>query len=105
MGEIPHLQAAVSRFQGKPFEILTVSADTDRQALINVVETMSLPGIHLWDGMRKEGPVYKLYNVRNIPAWFLIDDQGVIRKRNFDGKELIAAVEAILSPASEGEKK
>ncbi len=100
MGEIPHLKAAVSRLKNKPFEILAISLDDDRHDLVSVIKGAKVPGIHTWESTGwDENPVRNLYNVQNMPTWYLIDATGVIRARDPLGSELIPAVEAILAKA------
>ena len=102
MGEIPHLKAAVLRLKNKPFEILAISLDDDRHDLVRVIKGAKVPGLHTWESTGwDENPVRKLYNVQNMPTWYLIDTKGVIRARDPFDKELIPAVEAILAKAGE----
>ena len=106
MGEIPHLKAAVSRLKKKQFEILAVSLDDSRSELVEVIKSMSVPGVHTWESSGwDENPIRTLYNVQNMPTWYLIDAEGIIRARDPFGDELIPAVEAILVKAEEEKKK
>ncbi len=99
VGEAPHLRAAVSRLKDKPFEILAISLDDERGALVDMVKRAKVPGVHTWVPIEwDDHPVRRLYNVQSMPTWFLIDATGVIRARNPFGKELIPAVEAALAP-------
>lgn len=101
MGEIPHLQAAVSRLRSKkagnsyPFEILNISADDDRTALVFLIERMNLPGIHTWDEKGRDNPVASLYNVRGLPSSYLLDADGVIKMRDVPVSELVQAIESV----------
>ena len=97
MGEVPHLQAAVSRLKGKPFEILAVSLDDERDDLVKMIKRREIPGIQTWDAGGWDGnPVRKRYNVHDIPTWYLIDATGIIRMRDPLGEALVPAVEAML---------
>lgn len=80
----------------KPFEILSVSVDEDRSALESIIKETNAPGIHTWSEKGGENPAAILYNVRGLPTWYLIDRDGKIRKRDFPGEELVAAVDEIL---------
>ncbi len=103
MGELPHLQAAVSRFKGKPFEILAISVDSTKSAPARMVRSKRMPGIQTWDVAGPENPVANLYNCQAYPTWYLIDANGVIRARDPFGAKLAPAVEAALR-ASESPK-
>lgn len=87
----------MSRLKGKPFEILAISLDDDRDALVDMIKRAKVPGLHTWVPIEwDDHPVRQLYNVQSMPSWFLIDAKGVIRARDPFGKELIPAVEAAL---------
>ncbi len=98
LGEIPNLSSAMAQLKGanKPFEILSVSVDEDRSALESIIKETNAPGIHTWSEKGGENPAAILYNVRGLPTWYLIDRDGKIRKRDFPGEELVAAVDEIL---------
>ena len=90
----------MSRLKTKPFEILAISLDDDRHELVNVIKGAKVPGIHTWESIGwDENPVRKLYNVQNMPTWYLIDTKGVIRARDSFDEALIPAVEAIFAKA------
>ena len=85
----------MSRLKNKKFEILAISLDEERQELVKVLKAAKVPGIHTWESTGwDENPIRKLYNVQNMPTWYVIDAQGVIRARDSFGKDLIPAVEA-----------
>lgn len=89
------------RLKNKPFEILAISLDDDRHELVSVIKGARVPGIQTWESNGwDENPVRKLYNVQNMPTWYLIDTKGVIRARDPFGKELISAVEVIFAEAA-----
>ncbi len=89
------------RFKDRPFEILAVSIDDIRQAVINLMTTMNPPGIQTWDEKGSENPIARLYNVQRLPTWFLLDEKGVIRARDPFGEKLIPALHSLLeSPES-----
>lgn len=108
VAEIPNLAAAADKLkaENKPFEILAVSVDEDRGALEAVVKSKKAPGIQTWSEKGGENPAARLYNVRGLPTWYLIDQKGVIRRRDPAGEELVTAVNEILGAEknSPGEK-
>lgn len=99
VAELPHLKEAAARLKDRPFEILSVSLDDEREGLESVVKAVKFPGIKLWDPKGWENPVSALYNVQSIPAWFLIDAKGVIRARDMFGPALMPAIEKALGGA------
>jgi peroxiredoxin len=97
VAEAPHLKEMYEKLKSdnRPFEVLNVSLDEDLDQLKSALRRIPLPGVHTWEYDGQEHPVARQYNVFGLPAWFLIDDKGVIRDRNPFGEKLIAAVEAI----------
>ena len=90
----------MSRLKGKPFEIVAVSVDDQREILAEMVRSKRIPGINTWDEGGSENPVAELYNIRSLPTWYLIDDKGVIRARDPFGDKLIVAVETLFASRS-----
>jgi hypothetical protein len=83
--------------------ILAISLDESRRGLTEVVEMMKVPGIQTWDEKGRDNPVADLYNVQRLPAWFLLDDKGVIRARDPFGEKLIPAIQSLLVPSKQTE--
>jgi hypothetical protein len=73
-------RALAERMKGKPFALLGVNCDDDRQAAISAIrsERMTWPNWH--DGAPGEGPIAKRYHIRGYPSVFVIDAQGIIRQ-------------------------
>lgn len=86
----------MSRLKGKPFEILAVSLDDTSDEALQAVKVRKIPGIHTWDKKGWESDIRLLYNIQNVPGWYLIDRSGVIRAKDPFGDKLIPAVEAAL---------
>ena len=99
IAEMPHLKKAAEKFADKPFQIVSVSVDEEKDAVEGLVKSLSAPGIHTWDPAGSENPVANLYAAQKYPTWYLIDGDGVIRARDPFGEKLIPAIEAALKPA------
>ncbi len=101
MGEIPHLQAAVSRLTSlrknstPEFAVLNVSGDDEREALAKVIKEKDVPGIHTWDAKGRSNPILEQYNIRGFPTNYVLDADGVIRKRDVPAPELVSAIKAL----------
>ncbi|MFQ5495134.1 MAG: redoxin domain-containing protein, partial [Phycisphaerae bacterium] len=96
IAEIPAVKEAVEQLKGKPFTVLAVSLDDDRDDVRRVVKRLKFPGYQTWDEKGWENPVQTLYNVQMIPTWYVIDGRGIIRNRDPFGEKLIPAVRAVL---------
>lgn len=94
IAEVPHLREAYEQLRSnhRPFEILNVSLDPESSMLETVVAKLHMPGVHTWERRGGASPVAVRYNVYGLPAWFLIDELGVIRARDPFGEELTANV-------------
>jgi hypothetical protein len=79
----PHERSLVERLQDKPFALLGVNSDTDREELKQAIKTERINWRSWWDGDTK-GPIHKRWQVRGWPTLFLIDHNGVIRQK-FEG--------------------
>jgi thiol-disulfide isomerase/thioredoxin len=99
-GMIPHERELVEKQKGKPFALVSVSADEDKAALTDFLKTDKMPWDHWWDGSK--GPVVKMFKVRAFPTLYLIDAKGVVRKKwvGSPGNEAIdKAVEELVAEA------
>lgn len=94
VGMIPHQTELVERLKDKPFALVSVSCDNDKQVLSDFLETTPMPWDHWWVGM--EGDLRKTLNISLFPTIFVLDANGVIRYRNVKGDELDQAVDTLL---------
>lgn len=83
-----------SKYHGQGLEIYQISLDSDLHFWRNVAS--KLP----WDCVRDPQSVYSqvagLYNVKQLPAIFILDSKGTLVKRVEDVKNLEADVKAVL---------
>lgn len=82
-GELAHLRELAQRLEGRPFAILGVNGDADRAAAKDVAaaERVSWPSFWSADGDDGFGPIARRWQIRQWPALYLLDAQGVIRSR------------------------
>ena len=76
---IPHERKMMERLKDKPFTILSVSCDDDKDDLTKFLEKEKMPWDHWFDGSK--GSVAKTFRVRAFPTLYLIDAKGVIRNK------------------------
>ncbi len=96
IAEFPNLTTVQKQLSGKPFVIVSISLDDSLDIVQRVVKRMKAPGIHTWDLQDGENPVGTMYNVRQLPTWYLLDQQGVIRNKDPKSEELVGLVESML---------
>ncbi|MBX9622797.1 MAG: TlpA family protein disulfide reductase [Gemmataceae bacterium] len=76
---IPHERELVSKLKGRPFELVSVSTDAEKEDLTSFLGRFPMPWTHWYDG--PDGKVAQTYRVKASPTLYLIDAKGVIRKR------------------------
>jgi hypothetical protein len=74
----PHERSLVTKFQGKPFSILGVNSDSNREQLKEVLAKEKLTWRSFWDGGSTDGPIARRWNVNGWPTVYLIDHKGTI---------------------------
>jgi thiol-disulfide isomerase/thioredoxin len=99
MGMIPHHRALVKRMKGKPFALLGVNGDDDRDQAAQVMTAEGMTWHSIWNGGQTGGVVAK-FGVRSWPTLYLIDAQGVIRYRNVYFDTLDKAVDKLVAEAA-----
>lgn len=99
---IPHEREMVEKNKGKPFVLVSVSADDKKETLEKFLEKEKMPWVHWWnDGQQSE--VLKKYRVRAFPTLYLIDHNGVVRHKwigNPGNSKIDAAVEELVKAAT-----
>ncbi|MCS6852721.1 MAG: TlpA family protein disulfide reductase [Gemmataceae bacterium] len=91
---IPHEREMVKRLEGKPFVLLSVSADAKKETLVKFLEKEEMPWVHWHNGAK--GGTLETYQVRFFPTIYVLDAKGIIRYKNIRGSALEEAVEKLL---------
>jgi hypothetical protein len=91
----PHERSLVEQMQGRPFVLLGINCDGDRQVVQQVSLRNHLPWHNLWDGDGSV-PISERFGVRSFPATYVLDARGVVRYRNLRSPELEQAAEMLV---------
>lgn len=77
--ENPFLVNMYNKYHEKGFEILSIAMEGDRRQWLNAIEYdgMTWPA-QAMESYQFDGPVTKQYNIKSIPATFLINPEGTI---------------------------
>jgi thiol-disulfide isomerase/thioredoxin len=102
MAMVPHESTMVKRFEGKPFALLGINGDQDRDTAKRAVREHQINWRSWWNAGAKNEPISKTWNVRGWPTGYVIDHKGIIRYKNLRGRELEEAVERLLQEAEAG---
>jgi len=84
-----------AKFKHKGFEIYMVSVDDDMAAWKNAIAEDQLTWINVGD-MKGSISALNNYNIRSVPANYLLDKEGKIIGKNLKGPELNAALSKVL---------
>ena len=97
---LPHERSLVKRLEGKPFVLLGVDVNDDRDFVKRQMARDIVTWRSWWD---EEGTIAKRWGVRYFPGIFLIDAKGVLRKQYTKGApspdELDAAIDRLVAEA------
>ncbi len=91
---IPHERQMVKKFKDKPFALISLSVDDEKEDLEKFLKKEEMPWVHWWQG--SSIGIAKEWNVRFFPTIYVIDAKGVIRYKNIREEELEKAVETLL---------
>jgi hypothetical protein len=98
----PHERSLVKRLEGKPFALIGVNSDSDREQLKRVLVEQRITWRSFWNGGSPSGPISRQWQVSGWPSIWVIDAKGVIRYRDPEGAELDQAVDTLLGELERG---
>ena len=90
--EMPNVIAAYQSNHGQGFEIIGVSLDDDRDALVNYTQAQGMSWPQYFDGQGWQNKLAVKYGVHSIPMNYLLDRRGVIIGKSLRGTKLGEAV-------------
>ncbi len=97
--------ALVKRYEGKPFALVGVSRDADKDALKKAVEEGHITWRSFSDGSELTGgPISTKWNVNGEPTTYVLDAKGTIRFKNVRGAALDRAVDQLIKEMDKGDK-
>jgi hypothetical protein len=92
----PHERSLVKRLEGKPFALIGINSDSDKEQLKKVMEQEQITWRSFWDGGNTNGPIATRWNVSGWPTIYVIDHKGVIRYRDVREEAMDKAVDTLL---------
>jgi hypothetical protein len=94
----PHERSLVKKMADKPFALIGVNSDADREALKPILQQQQITWRSFWNGPRgPSGPIAAKWKVEAWPSIFLIDHEGVIRYIDPEGDELDRAIDKLVA--------
>jgi peroxiredoxin len=89
--EIPNLKTAYAAYSEKGFQILSISIDKEDKLWQKALAQENMP----WPNLFDDDKVSNVFNVKAIPATFLVDKSGKIISDNLRGEALEAKLKEL----------
>jgi len=99
-GMIPHEREMIERLKDKPFALISVSVDDEKETLQKFLETEKMPWTHWWNGAH--GKLIDTLNLNHYPTIYVIDQKGIIRFKELRDQALEDAVNSLLKEQESG---
>ncbi len=73
---LPELKEVYKKFHSKDFEIVGISLDHDKEALLQFIEQNDMPWVQFYDGKGWENLLANRFGITEIPSMWLLDQEG-----------------------------
>jgi hypothetical protein len=98
----PHERSLVKRLEGKPFALVGVNSDTDKEKLKKRMAEERISWRSFWNGPKgTDGPISRAWNVHGWPTIYVLDHHGVIRFKRIRDEHVDKAVDQLLRNVAE----
>ncbi len=94
----PYERSLVTRFKDRPFVLLGINSDADRNLAKQAVLRQGLTFRSWWIN-GPDGPIPHLYRVERWPTLYLLDGTGTIRFAGLHGQALEDKIELLVKEA------
>ena len=95
--EMPNVVATYQKHHAQGFDIIGVSLDDNREALVNFLPAHGMAWPQYFDGQGWDNKLAKKYGVHSIPMDYLLDRHGIIIGKELRGEDLGEAVTKALT--------
>lgn len=101
--ENPNVVRVYEKYHDKGLNIISVSLDREGQKdrWLQAIKDDKMDWYHVSNLKFWQDPIARLYNVRSIPATFLLDENGNIIDKNLRGQALETKIASLLGPELE----
>ena len=98
----PHERSLVKKYSDKPFALVGVNSDTDKQRIPDRMQRYRLTWRSFWNGPKGPyGPIAKAWNVPTWPWVVVLDSKGVVRHQAANHKGLDDVIDELLAEIDE----
>ncbi len=99
----PHERSLVKRLANKPFALIGVNSDRNREKLKSVMKKENITWRSFWNGGGTSGPISTKWNVSGWPTIYVLDAKGTIRYKGVRGEAMDEAVDTLLAEIEVGQ--
>jgi len=85
MMEVPEVVAAYNKYHDKGFEVIGISLDQSRDAVLKTTEARGMAWPQYFDGKGWKNEIALAWNIHSIPAMWLVNKQGILTTRQARG--------------------
>lgn len=100
MGEIPHLKTLVQRHADRPFALVGINTDSDKEEYLRKAQDFGVTWRSAWEGSTGKGWP-QAWGISSYPSVIVLDAQHKIRAWGARGKELDKIVDQLLAEVPE----
>ena len=101
----PHERSLVKDYAERPFAIIGVNSDRDREKLQERIVEESITWRSFWNGGSTSGPISTQWNVSGWPTIYVIDHTGKIQLQERPWGRLDAAIAELVEEAERALEK
>lgn len=94
--ENPNLVKLYKEYHDKGLNVVGVSLDRKAEDWVKAIEEDQLPWHHMSNLKFWQDPIAQLYNIRSIPATYILDAEGKIIAKDLRGEELYDKIATLL---------
>jgi len=94
----PHERSLVNRMKDRPFVLLGVNSDINRERTREVCKAKNLTWRSWWD-RNTSGPISRKWNISGWPTIYIIDHKGVIRAKSVGSQDFDPLIERLVKEA------
>jgi len=95
----PHERSLVKKYASRPFTLIGVNSDRDREKLKKTLVEKQITWRSFWNEGSPGGPIAKRWNVQGWPTIYVIDATGRIRAKNLRGEALERKIDELVREA------
>jgi RNA polymerase sigma factor (sigma-70 family) len=91
----PQMRALAARMKDRPFALLSVEIDPDKESLLAAIRDGQVTWRCWWEPS-EDGPIRRRWQVHEFSSTFILDARGIIRARDLEGRALDRVVDELL---------